>query len=239
MMRRVLAGRSGSFTAEGDSMSSRPACRASPVGADEKSSLNWRFSRLSPSRFMSYWPLLSFGPSATFRFAAPHLPCRRHDLLRPLLTSALRSDCLTAFSVAEATQSRSPGVSSVAFRARSPGLRFASLMDMDFAVSGPLVRRSRLVPGSCPSTRTFARCFLQTPPRGDSPYTLLALHLHQVGQRTFTSKLLNMPSTPLNRCAIVSPAKAVPLVCKDVLADRTIRNAASKPRNPHPHHRGF
>jgi DNA invertase Pin-like site-specific DNA recombinase len=37
--------------------------------------------------------------------------------------------------------------------------------------------RSRLVPGFCPSTRAFARCFLQTPPRGDSPCTLLALHL--------------------------------------------------------------
>ena len=45
-------------------MSSRPACRASPVGSDEKSSLNWMFSRLSLSRFMSYLPLLSFGPSA-------------------------------------------------------------------------------------------------------------------------------------------------------------------------------
>ena len=44
-------------------MSSRLACRASPVGADEKSSLNW-ISRLSLSRFMSYLPLLSFRPSA-------------------------------------------------------------------------------------------------------------------------------------------------------------------------------
>src|SRR6202035_1417 len=58
---------------------------------------------------------------------------------------------------------------SVAFRAQSPGLRFASLMDMDFAVSRPLVRRLRLVPGSCPSTRTFALRFLQTSPCGDSP----------------------------------------------------------------------
>jgi hypothetical protein len=58
-----LAGRSGSFTTECDSMSSRPACRASPLGIDEKSSLNWIFSRLSLSRFVSYLPLLSFGPS--------------------------------------------------------------------------------------------------------------------------------------------------------------------------------
>ena len=42
-------------------------------------------------------------------------------------------------------------------------------MDMDFAVSCPLVRRWRLVSGSCPSTRTFAPCFFQTPPRGGSP----------------------------------------------------------------------
>ena len=79
------------------------------------------------------------------------------------------------------TRRRPPGVSSVAFRAQLPDLRFASLMDMDFAVSGPLVRRSRLVPGSCSSTRTFAPRFLQTPPRGDSPCALLTLHLHQVG----------------------------------------------------------
>src|ERR1700752_1196343 len=72
-------------------------------------------------------------------------------------------------------------------------------MDMDFAVGGPLVRRLRLVFGFCPSTRAFARCFLQTPPRGGSPCTLLTLHLHQVGQRTFTSKLLSMPSTRRNR----------------------------------------
>src|SRR6266498_5907214 len=42
-------------------------------------------------------------------------------------------------------------------------------MDMDFAVSCPLVRRRRLVSGSCPSTRTFDPCFFQTPPRGGSP----------------------------------------------------------------------
>src|SRR5262249_13246656 len=31
------------------------------------------------------------------------------------------------------------------------------------------VRRSRLVSGFCPSTRTFDPCFFQTPPRGGSP----------------------------------------------------------------------
>ena len=45
-------------------------------------------------------------------------------------------------------------------------------MDMDFAVSCPLVRCWRLVSGFCPSTRTFAIRFLQTPPRGGSPCVL-------------------------------------------------------------------
>jgi Rhodopirellula transposase DDE domain len=58
---------------------------------------------------------------------------------------------------------------SVAFRAQLPDLRFASLMNMDFATSRPLVQRSRLISGSCPSTCAFAPRFLQTPPRGDSP----------------------------------------------------------------------
>jgi len=73
---------------------------------------------------------------------------------------------------------------------------------MDFAVSGPLVRRSRLLFGFCPSTRTFAWCFLQTPLAAVALAPSLALHLHQVGRRTFTSELLSMPSTPRNRCAI-------------------------------------
>src|SRR5438477_1674818 len=50
------------------------------------------------------------------------LRCR---VLCPMLTSAPRSGCLTATSVAEATRNRSPGVSSVTFRAPSPNLRFA------------------------------------------------------------------------------------------------------------------
>src|ERR1700747_2506775 len=86
-----------------------------------------------------------------------------------MLTSALRSGCLPADSVAAATQNRTPGVSSAAFHAQSPDLRFAPLMDMDFAVSCPLVRHWRLISGFCPSTRTFAPRFLQTSPRGDSP----------------------------------------------------------------------
>ena len=125
-----------------------------------------------------------------------------------MLTSALRSGGLATTSVAKATPSRSPGVSSTAFHAQPPNLRFAPLMDMDFAISCPLVRRWRLVSGFCPSTRTFVPCFLQTPPRGGSPCIITRPYLHQVGRRTFTSKLLSMPSTQRSRyrgrkCAIV------------------------------------
>ena len=124
---------------------------------------------------------LLFGPSATvpgsaylltppFGLGVPHEPCRRHDLLCRLLTSAPRSDRLPTISVATpATRRRSPGVSAAAFRAQSPDLRVAPLMDMDFAVSRPLGRHARLLSGSCPSTHTFAPCFFQTPPRGGGP----------------------------------------------------------------------
>ena len=60
----------------------------------------------------------------------------------------------------------------------------------------------RLLSGSCPSTRTFAPCFLQTPPRGGGPCTSLALHLHQVGRGTLTPRLLSVPSTQRNRFAV-------------------------------------
>src|ERR1019366_10790315 len=86
------------------------------------------------------------------------------------------------------------------------------LMDMDFATRCPLVRRSRLIFGSCPSTRTFAPRFLQTPPRGDSPCALLTLHLHQVGWRTFTSKLLNMPGTQRQNPGRMRPGQVIPPV---------------------------
>ena len=126
------------------------------------------------------------------------LPVARPIMLSADFRAAVRKP-LDFLSSTLGTRRGSPGVSSVAFRAQLPDLRFASLMDMDFAISRPLVRRLRLISGSCPSTRTFAPRFLQTSPRDDRPCALLTLHLHQVGWRTFTSKLLNMPGTQLNR----------------------------------------
>ena len=66
------------------------------------------------------------------------------------------------------TYGRSPEVSSTTFRASPPNLRSASLMEMGFAITGPLARRSRLLSGFCPSARTFAPRVLPTPPHDDA-----------------------------------------------------------------------
>src|SRR5271167_1121884 len=70
--RFVLAGLSGSCTAESDSVSSLFASQASPAGGDEKSSSPWTFCRLSLLRFMSYLPLLlvpAFGHCSRLRLS--------------------------------------------------------------------------------------------------------------------------------------------------------------------------
>ena len=72
------------------------------------------------------------------------------------------------------TCSSSPEISSTAFHAQPPNLRFASLIDMGFAIIGPLAQRSRLRSGSCTLARAFAPRFLQTPPHDDA----LALRYH-------------------------------------------------------------
>ena len=57
-------------------------------------------------------------------------------------------------------------ISLSAFNAQPPDLRFAPLVNMDFAVGRQLVRHSRLLSGSCSSACVFAPRFLQTIPRG-------------------------------------------------------------------------
>src|ERR1700730_900855 len=100
----------------------------------------------------------------------------------PLLTSAPRSGDLSVAPVAlRTTRDRSPGGSSIAFGAQPPDLRSPPLMDVDFAIRCPLVRRWRLLSGFCSSARTFVPRFLQTPPRRASPCASLTLHLPQVG----------------------------------------------------------
>src|SRR6266581_5959740 len=61
--RSVPAGLSVPCVAGSDSVASLPVFGASPLGVEWKSSFIWVFCRLSLLRFMSYSPLLSFGPS--------------------------------------------------------------------------------------------------------------------------------------------------------------------------------
>jgi hypothetical protein len=98
------------------------------------------FPSLRPARhYPRFW--IRRSSSERRRDFNPHEQRAAQHTICPLLTSAPRSDCLSAISVACATRSRSPEVSSAAFHAQSPNLRFSSLMNMDFAVSCPLVRR--------------------------------------------------------------------------------------------------
>jgi hypothetical protein len=133
-----------------------------------------------------------FGPSRLSRFSLStdcfspfervSRSTNRRRILRPLLTSAVWSENLAVLSVSNSGQNgRSPEVSVSAFHAQPPNLRFAPLMDLDFAVNCQLVRRSRLRFGFYTSARVFAPCFFQTTPRDSRPCTSLILHLHRAG----------------------------------------------------------
>jgi hypothetical protein len=98
---------------------------------------------------------------------ANSFPCKNNGI------GAVRVN-LFILSHESATYSSSPEISSIAFHAQPPNLRFASLIDMGLATIGPLARRSGLRSGSCTWARVFAPRFLQTPPRGDA----LALRYH-------------------------------------------------------------
>ena len=128
---------------------------------------------------------LKANPRVRFTGLLPLVVAETHDLLATplsfgpsflvsglayLLLRLSTLECLTSFADVRPTMSsadfwlpaRPPEVSSAAFRAQSPNLRSACLMDMDFAVTRLLVPRSRLVSGFCSSTRAFAPRFLQT-----------------------------------------------------------------------------
>ncbi len=74
----------------------------------------------------------------------------------------------STLSLESETCNTSPAISSTPFDTRPPDLPPASLMDTDFAISCPLLRRVGLKSSSCPSARIFTLRFLQTPPHGDA-----------------------------------------------------------------------
>src|SRR2546423_1256838 len=158
---------------------------ASPFGVYVKASSIWVFCRFSLMSRCSYYPLhlpscegTPFGPSVTLA-PPPTLPSAD-------FCATVRAP-LGPFSLDSETPRRSPEVSSIAFDTQPPGLRFALLMDTDFAVQGLLVQRSRLIPGSCSSAHAFAPRFFRTLLAVRRPCASLALRFHQPGQRTLTS----------------------------------------------------
>jgi len=90
------------------------------------------------------------------------------------------------------TCSSSPEISSTAFRAQPPNLRFASLIDMGFAIIG----RSPDAHASDPVLVHWLALLLHASRR---PCVSLSLHHYQVVKRTFTSKLSNMLGVPKQR----------------------------------------
>ena len=84
---------------------------------------------------------------------------------------------------------RSPRVLRMRFRPMCPSHLRQSLPD-DYRTFGMLAPSSRdccLTCASCSSGRDFAYTFLQTPPRGGSPWCSASGSRHQGPQRTFTS----------------------------------------------------
>ena len=107
----------------------------------------------------------------------------------------IKASC-DALSHDSATHSRSPEVSSTAFRTQPPNLQPVPLMDMGFAVIGQLARHRM------PQIRFLyigsyvCSTLLSDPPSPKRPCASLSLHLHQVVKRTFTFELSNMLGTP-------------------------------------------
>src|SRR4051812_7178672 len=93
------------------------------------------------------------------------------------------------------TRRRPPEVSSTAFPAHLPDVHTRPLMDVDFAVTCPLVR-----PGMPQIRFLFVRSricstLLSVAASQRRPCASLALHLHQVVQGTCTPQLSNMLGT--------------------------------------------
>jgi hypothetical protein len=100
-----------------------------------------------------------------------------------------------ALSHGSATHSRSPEVSSTAFRTQPPNLQPAPLMDMDFVVSCQLVQHRMPLIRFLYIGSHVCSTLLSDPPSPERPCASLSLHLHQVVKRTFTFELSNMLGT--------------------------------------------
>jgi hypothetical protein len=162
------------------SVPSLTALEASLLPAIVKASSNWFFCRFRLMSRAAYspLPLIPYGNRSGLQSTVPgpaspavsplsgECPNRVDRLRLPTTPSADLCRAIRAphgaLSHASVTHGSPPKVSSTAFNAQPPDLRFAPLMDMGFAVHCPLAQRSRLLSGSSPSAHVFAPRFLQT-----------------------------------------------------------------------------
>ena len=167
----------------------------------------------SVSPLPSYFRASPYPPLASSA-EADWLAHDRHEFRRLLLTIAVRAfirrrtnmpsadfcrevnaPC-DAFSHDSVTHSRSPEVSSTAFRTQPPNLQPAPLIDMGFAVIGQLARRRM------PQIRFLyigsyvCSTLPPDPALRRRPCASLLLHLDQVVEGTLTPELSNMLGTP-------------------------------------------
>ncbi len=118
-----------------DSVPSTEALGASLPPSSIKASTSWFFCRLSPMSRAAYSPLpLPSLRRTVWAFIRCRTTTPAADFCRPL-----RMDP-SSLSPDSGTNSRSPEVSSTAFRTQPPDLQPAPLMDMGFAVICPLAR---------------------------------------------------------------------------------------------------
>ena len=133
----------------------------------------------------AYSPLLSVW---AFRHRCPTMPAAD--------SCAVVNNPCEPFSPESRTPRRPPEVSPTAFATHPPDLPPRTLMAMDFAIIGSLVR-----PGRPPIWFLFVRSWLcytlpSDPASRRRPCVSLVLHHHQVGQGTRTPKLLCMLGAP-------------------------------------------
>jgi hypothetical protein len=116
----------------------------------------------------------------------------------------IKAPCGT-FSHDSATHSRSPEVSSTAFRTQPPDLQPVPLMDMDFVVICQLVRHRMPLIRFLYIGSYVCSTLLSDPASRRRPCASLSLHLHQVVKGTFTPELSNMLGTPKKKGGDDSP----------------------------------
>ena len=132
-----------------------------------------------------------------------------------------------------ATHSRSPELSSTAFRTQPPNLQPVPMMDMDFAIIGPLVQHRM------PQIRFLyigsyvCSTLLSDPASRRRPCASLSLHLHQVVKRTFTFKLSNMLGAPTTRAEDCSSAR---IQVESEIVTSGVRGARAHHHHRHPAH---